>query len=58
MSALPEDDFTQDEWLQIFIERTETAAKNELDALIEFNEFERVRQIIELISEKLPKRIT
>jgi hypothetical protein len=55
----PEEEFTEAEWMQILIERTATSAENELNNLVEeFGEYERVRQIVERISEKLPKRIT
>jgi hypothetical protein len=58
MNANPEDDFSDEEWQQIFIERTETSAEWALNTLCEFEQYERVRRIMENIAEKLPKRIT
>jgi hypothetical protein len=50
--------FSEDELRQIHIEQTEYFAELELNELLELGEDERIKRMIERITEKLSKRIT
>jgi hypothetical protein len=57
-AADPYAGFTEDELRQIHVEQTEHFAEMELNELLELGEDERVKRMIERITEKLSKGIT
>jgi hypothetical protein len=50
--------FSEDELRQIHVENLEAFAEMDLEELLELGEDERVKRMIERITEKLSKRIT
>jgi hypothetical protein len=54
----PYDGFTEDELRQIHVENLEVFAEMDLEELLELGEDERVKRMIERITEKLSKGIT